>query len=73
MWLVGYAQSAVFCLRHVLHTVLSNQVLSDGQNQVLTMNATKPQFLPFLRCSSSRGHMILTLPMGPNLCDPIQH
>jgi hypothetical protein len=31
----------------------------------LTMKATKPQFLPRARCSSSRGHMIFTLPMGP--------
>lgn len=29
------------------------------------MNATNPQFLPRRRWSSSRGHMILTLPMGP--------
>lgn len=31
-----------------------------------TMNETKPVLRPRRRCSSSRGHMILTLPMGPN-------
>ena len=31
------------------------------------MKLTKPLFLPRRRCSSSRGHMILTLPIGPNL------
>lgn len=29
------------------------------------MKATKPQFLPRLRWSSSRGHMIFTLAMSP--------
>ena len=30
-----------------------------------TMKATKPQFLPRLRCSSWRGHITLTLAIGP--------
>lgn len=31
-----------------------------------TMKETKPVLRPRRRCSSSRGHMTLTLPMGPN-------
>lgn len=30
------------------------------------MNATKPELRARRRCSSSRGHMILTLATGPN-------
>lgn len=44
------------------HKVKSNQVKSS---QAHTMNATKPLLRPRRRCSSSRGHMILTLPIGP--------
>ena len=36
----------------------------------LTMKATKPLLRPRRRCSSSRGHMIFTLAMGPNLQQP---
>jgi hypothetical protein len=43
----------------------ARQHLDNNPIIMLTMNASKPQLRPRRRCSSSHGHMIFTLPIGP--------
>mmetsp|Transcript_24074 Transcript_24074/g.61279 ORF Transcript_24074/g.61279 Transcript_24074/m.61279 type:complete len:222 (-) Transcript_24074:390-1055(-) len=61
---------SVMALPHPMRSSKSCRMMPSIASMALAassrfMKATKPQFRPLRRCSSSRGHMTLTLPMAP--------